>query len=217
MKRFLVFSGSDAAGKSTQIGLLVKTLRSKGYSTYDLWARGGYTPLFTALKALFFGVPHQRTSSHNGYALQREQILSKSWVRTLWLAMAIWDMIFLYGFWLRLVKLTGRAIICDRYILDTQIDFRLNFPDIQVESWWSWKWLAGLSPEPEVAFLMLIPVSESIRRSEIKREPFRDPAEKLERRLKQYQELASQNYWQILDGRESIQSLAKRIEEEVFS
>ena len=46
----IAFSGTDGAGKSTQIKILVSEFSKQGFKVKYIWARGGYTPLFSALK-----------------------------------------------------------------------------------------------------------------------------------------------------------------------
>ena len=48
----IVFSGTDGAGKSTQIRELKKYFSSKEKKLNVIWARGGYTPGFEFLKGL---------------------------------------------------------------------------------------------------------------------------------------------------------------------
>ena len=50
MKKVLVFSGLDCAGKSTQIDILEKTYSELGGKIFCFWSRGGYTPGFQFLK-----------------------------------------------------------------------------------------------------------------------------------------------------------------------
>ena len=48
----VVFSGTDGSGKSTQIKILINEFRKQGFRAKYIWARGGYTPLFSALKKI---------------------------------------------------------------------------------------------------------------------------------------------------------------------
>jgi thymidylate kinase len=217
MKKLIVFSGLDGAGKSTQISLLMETIRKQGLSPYYLWSRGGYTPFFNLLKGLIRLASFGLAIPQSGLSPRRERAFSKPWVQAAWLLIAIWDLILLYGIWIRLQKLLGKVVICDRYLWDTLVDFRLNFPALNIESWWLWKLLIRISPVPEVVFLMLIPVSESIRRSSFKGEPFRDSTQILTDRRKQYQELARQKHWVRLDGSQSIGILENLISKDVLA
>jgi thymidylate kinase len=202
----IAFSGLDAAGKSTQIALLMEHLRRNGHRPIYLWTRGGYTPLFERLKALLRRLPG-RPVPPSGPSAQRAHALRKGWLRRLWLVIALLDLLCLYGVRIRWWHWRGRTVICDRYLWDTLIDFRLNFPQEAIERSWLWRLLALASPRPDVSLALLVPVAESIRRSDAKGEPFRDPPATLAARLAQYESLAAERHWNILDGRRPIDDL----------
>ena len=206
----VAFSGLDGAGKSTQIELLMDHLRRRGRKPIYVWTRGGYTPLFKGLKALLRRLPG-RAVPPPGNNPQRAQAFSKGWVRRLWLVVALLDLLWLYGLQLRWWRWRGRAVVCDRYLWDTLIDFRLYFPQERVEHWWLWRCLVRAAPQPGAAFLLLVPVEESVRRSDVKGEPFCDPPEVLARRLAQYQALAQGGHWQVMDGRRPIPELEAEV------
>jgi len=206
----IVFSGLDGAGKSTQIALLMDRLRQNSHKPHYVWTRGGYTPIFEMMKTLLRRFPG-RVMPPSGSNLQRTQVFRKRRVRRLWLGLALLDLLWVYGIQLRWWQWRGRTVICDRYIWDTLIDFRLNFPQEQVEDWWLWRVVKWVAPQPQTAFLLLIPVEESMRRSDIKKEPFRDPSTVLTQRLEQYESLAREGYWHVMDGRRPIPDLAAEI------
>lgn len=212
----VVFSGLDGAGKSTQIALLQNTLRQQGYRCKYVWSRGGYTPVFEALKRVLRRAPGG-VLSLSGNTPQRTQAFGKTWLRRLWLIIALADLTLLYAVQLRWWRRQGYAVICDRYLWDTLVDFRLNFPTEHVERWWMWKLLVWLAAQPQVAFLLLIPVAESLRRSDIKCEPFRDAPAVLEQRLAHYHQLSQAGTWRVLDGTEPAQALAAEIASDVMA
>lgn len=201
-----VFSGVDGGGKSTQIDLLVQRLRSQGVRTTHVWSRGGYTPGFNLLKRVLRAV---RPSSlpQPGRTAEREQRFRSPLVRKAWLTLAVLDLLWLYGLWLRLLKWGGKVVICDRYLDDTGLDFRLNLPDEQVERWLLWRLLVWLAPRPDAAFLFLVPVEESLRRSRLKYEPFPDSPATLQTRLEFYERLAAEGRWTRLDGLQTREQL----------
>lgn len=210
--QLIVFSGLDGAGKSTQIARLVTYLEAEGARPTVLWTRGGYTPLFEGLKALARRLSRGRVVPAAGPSVQRQQALARPRTRRLWLTLAMFDLLWVYGVQVRWLRWRGYVVICDRYLWDTLLDFRLNFPQEAVEYWWLWRLLVHLTPKPQVAFLLLIPVEEALRRSQQKHEPFPDSPETLQQRLLHYQTLAAQGHWQhVLDGQRPLDALADEI------
>ena len=193
----IAVSGIDSAGKSTQIANLTKYLQRRGEVSIVLWSRGGYTGGFSALKALLRRL-RPGLIPPPGQNKQREAALSRSQVRRVWLLLALADLIRVYGLSIRWWQLRGRTVICDRYVWDTLIDFRLNFPAEDVERWWLWRWLVRLSPQPDVSFLLMIPVEESLRRSQEKDEPFPEPEERRRQRYAHYQQLQQEGLWSVV-------------------
>ena len=195
----IAFSGMDGAGKSTQIQQLQASLDRRKISNVYCWSRGGYTPLFSLAKRVLRrtpgGVLPQAGDSEN-----RDRVMRKRWVRRFWLVLSLLDLGFVYSVKIRWWRWCGKWVICDRYLLDTRIDFQLNFPGEHVDSWWLWRLVASLSPSPDVHFLMLIPVEESLRRSRQKKEPFPDPPERLVARLECYRRIEPLRGQIVLDG-----------------
>lgn len=206
----ITFSGLDGAGKSTQIEWLKNDLQQRGYVTRIVWARGGYTPGMEGLKRLARRLLRRKLPP-SGHSAQRTQTFSISWVRRLWLSLAILDLTWLYSVRLRWWKRHGQAVICDRYVWDTLIDFRLNFPREGVERWWLWRLLMRSMPKPDAAFVILIPVEESLRRSDLKGEPFRDSSTMLTKRLEYYRDLSKSVSWRVLDGNQPVPHLSSCI------
>lgn len=209
--RLIAFSGLDGAGKSTQINLLLADLRARGQRPVYCWSRGGYTPLFGTLKGFLRRLARGRIVPPTGPSERRSQALDRPGVRRLWLTLALLDLLWFYGVQMRCWLWRGRTVVADRYVWDTLIDFRLNFPQEAVEQWLLWRWLVKATPKPDAAFLLLIPVAESLRRSDRKGEPFRDPPAVLAERLAQYQALAQRGCWHLLDGSRPIADLAGEI------
>lgn len=212
--RIIAFSGIDGAGKSTQIDLIIQYLKDRGQNPVYRWTRGGYTGPFNALKALLRRVLRGKLPP-SGRNEQRERVFEKPLVRDLWLYAAMFDLMVIYGIYFRILKLSGRIVIADRYLWDTWIDFRLNFPDVKMDQWFMWKTLVWITPVPDMSFLLLIPVEESLRRSKMKNEPFPDSKEVLQKRLALYKELSSSHDWHVLDCMQPIKTINDDIKMEI--
>lgn len=188
----IVFSGLDGAGKSTQIELLKEHFEKQGKKVKYFWSRGGYTPGIQGLKDLMRKF-NSKSIPAQGPSKEREQSFSNPLVRKIWLALAILDLIFFYGAYIRLKSFTGLIVICDRYIFDTSIDFKLNFPQENVDKWLIWKLMLFFAMKPNKHFVLTIPVEESLRRSKLKDEPFPDSEETLKNRLNDYLKFIGQS------------------------
>ena len=206
--KLITFSGIDGAGKSTQIDLLLQSLRERGRKPVYLWTRGGYTGPFNALKTLLRRIIGRKLPP-SGRNDERDKTFKKIWVRNLWLTLAILDLMIVYGIYVRVSRTFGRVVIADRYLWDTWIDFQLNFPGVDIDRWILWKILVWISPKPDAAFLLLVPVEECLRRSKLKNEPFPDSEDVLQRRLILYRKFSLRLH--ILDGLKPIDVIHKEI------
>lgn len=204
------FSGIDGAGKSTQIEFLLTYLNEIGQKPIYYWSRGGYTKPFNSLKGFIRKILGKKVPP-SGHSIQREQALGKPWIRDLWLSLAIIDLLLIYGIYFRLLKFIGRVVIADRYISDTLIDFYLNFPSVDIDKRFIWKSLARLAPVPDIQFMLLIPVNESLKRSKLKSEPFPDSEETLKQRIQFYQLISAKERYKNVDCLQSIQSVKEQI------
>jgi thymidylate kinase len=81
-------------------------------------------------------------------------------------------------------------VLLDRYIIDTVVDFRLNFPGEGTEAGMLWRTMARLAVRPDAAIFLRVPVNVSIQRCAKKDEPFPDSPERLAERLALYDALA---------------------------
>lgn len=186
MAQVIVFSGLDGAGKSTQISNLTNYYLNNNKKVFCFWSRGGYTPGFQILKDILrFFLKNKLPKP--GKSQQREKSFSNPLIRRIWLILSIFDLIFYYSIFLRVKLFFGYNIICDRFILDTNIDFNIAYPHEKVEDWLLWKILVWSSIKSNHHFLLLISAKESMKRSLLKDEPFPDNFDTLKKRLSLYE------------------------------
>jgi len=211
-KMLLVFSGTDGAGKSTQINLLQKYHFADQQRVICIWARGGYTPGFEAIKKLV-RIMLGRRLPPSGNNSSRAQSLSRPHIARLWLSIAIIDLFFYWGIYLRFQRLLGRVVICDRYIDDTRLDFKRNFTNIIFEKSLLWKMLEWTVPKPDASFLLWVPVEVSIKRSLEKNEPFPDDEDTLRWRLQSYMDesLFPSNRYVRIDCQQDVETISSQI------
>lgn len=206
----IAFSGIDGAGKSTQIELLMKYFRDTGRRPVYLWSRGGYTSFLENIKILLRKIL-KRYAPHSGHSEKRNQYFKKKGVRRFWLYAALLDLMRVYGINIRFWRMIGRPVICDRYLWDTLLDFKINFPKEDVEDWVLWRIFKRIAAKPDVAFLFMIPIDESVRRSEIKKDPFPEPIELRQKRYALYEKLARDGDFHVIDGTRPVAEIFEEI------
>ena len=89
-----------------------------------------------------------------------------------------------------------KALLCDRYLSDTFIDFTLKYPKMRFERWLVWQLLLKVCRKPDCSFVLTITPEESMRRSNLKFEPFPEPQEKRVKRLNLYLQGIKNGRWQ---------------------
>ena len=217
----LALSGIDSGGKSTQRDLLIEDLRSGGATPVHLWTRPGYSPRIKAGKNLLRRIlgkkkaDRGRVSTASGQYPRRASTLGHPLKRWGWLTVALLDLLFVYAVQVRFWRALRRPVVCDRYLLDSLVDFRVYFPDDRVEDRLLCKLLRAASVRPDVAFCLLVPVEESMRRTTDRSRHHWESRETLQQRLDQYRALADELGVQILDGCEPVDRIASRMRDGV--
>lgn len=207
---FIALGGIDGAGKSTQLDLIQNDLESQGESVIYLWTRGGNTPGINGLKALIRKLAGNKLPP-SGHSAKRDQMLEMGWIQKAWLILAILDLLRIYSINIRWWRFRKKSVVCDRYLWDTLIDFKIMFPKVDVESWLIWKLLVWCSPVPDRAVLLMIPLNLSEQRCLQKYEPFPDTPERRKRRYKLYQSHRNSEHWKVIDATRPILDVYEEI------
>jgi len=208
----VTFSGIDGAGKTTQINLLKEYLSSSKVKYKYLWSRGGYTPGINSLKKML-RILLGRKAIPMGRSNERNKKMANPFIAYVWLNLAILDLIFYYGVYIRFLNFNGFVILCDRYIGDTYIDFRLNFKGVPFEKFALWKLLKVVAPKADSSFLFLVPTEVSLKRSIEKDEPYPDSEEVLRDRLNLYSNTCASVSCEylVIDGRDDKALIQSKI------
>ena len=211
MNKIVFFSGLDCSGKSTQISNLENKLKNESKKVLVFWSRGGYTNNFQNLKDFLRRFAGKKLPKP-GFTPQRQKALSNPIVRRVWLTIAMVDLIFYYSIYLRLKYYLNYNIICDRHIIDTNIDFKLTYPMEKTDKWFLWKFLKLTALKPHFHFVSTVPVKESVIRSKFKFEPYPDSPEILSLRLSLYnEELRSNDNLCFIDGMDDKNEIRENI------
>lgn len=204
------FSGIDCSGKSTQIDLLVKKLNKKGIKTEVIWSRGGYTPGVDFLKKIIRG---GKVTTKEERLRQSEKVNENPRKRKVLFLVSLMDLWRFYTISLRL-KGIGKEIICDRYIWDTYIDFKIKYPEYDFEHGFWWRLTLKTMVKPMPSFCLFIPAEMSMYRSSLKEEPFPEPLEVRQERIDWYIRELKNNRWQYeIDATKSIDEVYAQIAE----
>lgn len=181
--KLYVFSGIDCAGKSTHIDALVKFFKSRKIKHMVVWSRVGYTPAIEASKKIFKAISKRGIDD----AVIRAEANKSPTKRKILAFASIIDLTLFYGIYFRLLSLFGYIIIADRYLQDSCIDLHIKYNDLNIANWLVYKMLVKLSLKPKKALMLYISPEESMRRSELKYEPWPENLEQRRMRIALYE------------------------------
>jgi len=203
------FSGIDSSGKSTQIDLLYKYCVSNQIKVKKIWGKARGTPGVEFFKKL---VRRDKAISFEEKMEYRAQIYKSSMKKKLLLIASILDLYWYFGIYYRLLNLSNRILICDRYIWDTYVEIKNEFTDIDIDKWFIWKIAIFLSPKPKVSFMFTLPAEESIRRDIQKNDLNVDRLELKREKINLYMALVNQGKWtNVIDGLMPIDEIHRNI------
>jgi len=205
------FSGIDCSGKSTQIEKLCVFLDEKHIKYQVIWSRGGYTPGIEFLKGLVRG--KRKKNNALSEESRNSETPNGSTSKVLFVVGMI-DLFLYYSVVLRIKQILGIYVICDRYLWDTFIDYKMKYKNVDFDKWLLWKMVEKFSLKPEKSFIFYISPEESARRSELKNEPFPESIEKRKERYDNYKELIDRNKWEnVINTENDIEIIFNQIKE----
>ena len=212
----VTFSGVDGAGKTTQIDLLEAALQADGHRPVRLWYRPGYSPALDRLRGAVRAL-RPGALPPPGPSARREATFARPGVRRTWAAVALLDALVHYAVRVRALRAAGRVVLCDRYVWDGLLDLELRFPDLGVRRWPLARALERLAPEPDAAFLLVVPWEECVRRAAARAEPFPDPEPLRRARFEALMQLATRPGLTVIDTTASVEGCHAAIAREVAS
>ena len=218
----IAFSGVESSGKSTQIDLLLDHLKSQECKPIYLWTRPGYTPLMSAAKRTLRGLSGRRkaaseegVSEKPGQYPKRAGSFRSSIKRRMWLTVSLADLFWTYCIYLRLLRLRGRTVLLDRYLMDAIVDFRVNFPDQQVDRGIAFRLVRRFAAKSAAAYCLLIPAKESIKRTQSRARQHWEVPEIVEQKESLYRTLADEVGAIVIDGCQSPESIGEQLRQDV--
>ncbi|WP_419523233.1 dTMP kinase [Lentibacter algarum] len=207
---FVSFSGLDGCGKSTQLDRLEEALVAEGRRPVRLWSRGGYTEGILWAKRVARRLAGAKLPP-SGKSEARTRALGNPRIARLWLGVAILDLIRVYGVQVRLWRIMGRPVLCDRYALDTWVDFKMDFPHVEFDRTPLWRVLRVIAPEPKRSFFFLLDPEEAQRRALQKGDPWPEDFDRRVTRSVLYEGLLEEGNFNTLDAREAPGTIHERI------
>lgn len=210
----VAFSGIDSSGKTTQIDIFEKYCNEKNLCVGKIWGKGRGTPGVMLIKGIVRGDRGMSPEQKKEY---RANVYKNGRKRKLLLTASILDLWWYFGLWYRIMNWTHKILICDRYLWDTYIDFRSEFPEFEIDNWKIWKIAVKLAPKPMHSFMFYITAEESYRRDQQKGDLTLDPLEVKIAKVDKYMKLINNGKWEVvIDGTRDRESISKEVHKTVF-
>jgi dTMP kinase len=203
----IAICGVDGSGKTTQVELLSKYLASRGVKFKCLWFRWTVFLSYSLLALCrLLGYTKWRTVSKSNIRYAERSFYRSRALARLWPWLFTLD-VFIYSFFqIKVRRVLGYIILCDRFIPDIIVDMMCETRDYQLP-----KRLVGrllLSLIPKNSKLIVMDVAENIAYSRKNDVPSLDY---LKERRKLYLALAKTLSIPVINGEEDINKIHEEI------
>jgi thymidylate kinase len=158
-------SGIDGSGKTVHARALVEAFATSEITASCFWSRSGASAWMGWLSRMVSGSQGATTYTDTASALaRRRRRLRHPLSRLGWLILTLADLIVRYNLRVRLLRLVGGVVVCDRYIYDAMVEIAASLPEgspwIHRVEWL----LVRLCPRPDVAWLLDLPAEVGVGR-----------------------------------------------------
>lgn len=192
------FSGIDSAGKTTQIEKLTNHLGEQNIRFIKKWSKARGTPGVEFLKNL---VRKETLSDEVAKIAARREVYKSPMKQKLLYIASLFDLCWYWGIYFRLLGLTHRYLICDRYIWDTYVEMIHDFYSIDIEHSILWKIVKFITPKPKYSFVFIIPAELSLERDIQKGTNGTEDIDRKKSKINIYMSLVEQGKWSnVMDG-----------------
>jgi thymidylate kinase len=188
------FSGIDGSGKTTQVKLLQNRLRENGIETFKMWSR--WRPLLSfPLLEILRRSGRVIVQKADFLTIVEFRVPKNESIASLWVFATQLENLLKTSLKVILPLTLGRAVVCDRYVLDLLVDGMSDLHDPPSRMRFGFR-LLRLLPRPDFAFLVDIDAEVAYARK-----PDLPSVSHNLARIQQYHALYNQVGVKIIDGR----------------
>ena len=149
----ITVSGPDGSGKSSVAEAVAAALALCEVPVRTIWSRGGFSAPAVAGKALARRIAPGRVPSRSDERAKRS-FLESGWRRALWTWVVALEQAAAMQR-VRLWRLLGRSVVCDRYVYDTLADLLARIPpESRQGAPAAGGFLLGATPTPDLSFII---------------------------------------------------------------
>lgn len=205
------FSGIDSAGKTTQINLLMTYLKENNIGHKMVWSKARGTPGVVLLKEL---VRKDKVMNFEEKSEHRKEVFQNPKKQRLLYITSMLDLCWYWGIYYRILGMTKKFLICDRYLWDTYVEINEDFTCVNIDKSLLWKMVKVLAPKSKTSFVFIVPPEVSLER-DIKKSGegiVVDDLELKKSKIDRYLTLINASCWtNVMDGMKPIEVLHEEV------